>query len=133
MMAAPGSFGLESVEDFGHRECLNLCVFLCSSHVSVLDYPRTLREWGRCVNILEYHFYSPPRRNTRRLQKNWDNTACALIKARPELSQGDNLGILKRKWEYMYMYAEIGFARAYTSMHIFTFVRPVSATTYLFL
>ncbi|KAF9456683.1 putative cyclopropane fatty acid synthase [Collybia nuda] len=88
MTAAPGCFGLESVEDFGHH------------------YPRTLREWGR------------------RLQKNWDHTASALVKTRPELAQGDNLGILKRKWEYMYVYAEIGFARAYTSMHIFTFVRP---------
>ena len=25
----------------------------------------------------------------------------------------------------MYVYAEVGYARAYTSMHYFTFVRPV--------
>lgn len=56
-----------------------------------------------------------------------------MVRTRPELAQGDNLGILKRKWEYMYIYAEIGFARAYTSMHIFTFVRPVSSIMHLLL
>ena len=35
--------------------------------------------------------------------------------------------MFKRKWEYMYIYAEVGYARAYTSMHYFTFVRPVSS------
>jgi cyclopropane fatty-acyl-phospholipid synthase-like methyltransferase len=72
------------------------------------DYPRTLREWGR------------------RFQKSWDQLSGELLKAHPELSEGQNLDILRRKWEYLYVYAEIGFARAYTSCHNWIFVRPVS-------
>ncbi|RDB28999.1 Tuberculostearic acid methyltransferase UfaA1 [Hypsizygus marmoreus] len=74
-------------------------------------YPRTLREWGR------------------RFQTNWNSISSELIKNHPELTEGDNLGILKRKWEYMYVYAEIGFAKAYTSCHCFTFVRPENVVT----
>lgn len=74
-------------------------------------YPRTLREWGR------------------RLQSNWDRLSSELVKTHPELSNGDNLGILKRKWEYMYVYAEIGFARAYSGLHYWTFVRPEDVIT----
>jgi hypothetical protein len=61
----------------------------------------------------------------RRFQTNWEQISSELVKTHPELSEGDNLGILKRKWEYMYVYAEIGFAKAYTSCHFWTFTRPV--------
>ena len=63
---------------------------------------------------------------TRRFEANWEQVSSELVKSHPELSEGDNLGILKRKWEYMYVYAEIGFAKAYTSCHFWTFTRPVS-------
>ncbi|KAH9943933.1 CFS1-like protein [Amylocystis lapponica] len=70
-------------------------------------YPRTLREWGR------------------RFEQNWSTALiAALLKHHPELSEPDNLAIFRRKWEYMFVYAEIGFACAYTSCHTFTFVRP---------
>ncbi|KAF9260201.1 CFS1-like protein [Marasmius fiardii PR-910] len=70
-------------------------------------YPRTLREWGL------------------RLQNNWnDENIALLIKSQPHLAEEGNLDIFKRKWEYMYIYAEVGYARAYTSLHFFTFVRP---------
>lgn len=72
-----------------------------------VHYPRTLREWGR------------------RLQENWNpETITALLKEQPQLSDESSLRIFRRKWEYMYVYAEVGYARAYTSMHYFTFVRP---------
>lgn len=72
-----------------------------------VHYPRTLREWGR------------------RLQENWNpETITALVKEQPQLSDESSLRIFRRKWEYMYVYAEVGYARAYTSMHYFTFVRP---------
>ncbi|KAG5651972.1 hypothetical protein H0H81_006746, partial [Sphagnurus paluster] len=45
-------------------------------------YPRTLREWGR------------------RFQANWNGIAPELLKTHPELREGDNLQVLKRKWEY---------------------------------
>ncbi len=35
------------------------------------------------------------------------------------------LDAFRRKWEYLWVYAEVGYARAYTSMHHFTFTRPV--------
>ncbi|GLB36681.1 putative synthase [Lyophyllum shimeji] len=74
-------------------------------------YPRTLREWGR------------------RFQKSWPEIAHKLVQNHPELSEGDNLQILKRKWEYMYVYAEIGFAKGYTSCTMFTWVRPENVSS----
>lgn len=62
-----------------------------------------------------------------RLEKNWnEKTIAALVKDQPRLDDPEALAAFKRKWEYMYVYAEVGYARAYTSMHYFTFVRPVS-------
>ncbi|KIJ10319.1 hypothetical protein PAXINDRAFT_102043 [Paxillus involutus ATCC 200175] len=70
-------------------------------------YARTLREWAM------------------RLQKTWGpDVVQSLVQSQPHLADGDNLSIFKRKWEYMYVYAEIGFARGYTGLHHFTFVRP---------
>jgi cyclopropane-fatty-acyl-phospholipid synthase len=61
----------------------------------------------------------------RRLQKTWGpDVVQSLVQSQPHLADGDNLSIFKRKWEYMYVYAEIGFARGYTGLHHFTFVRP---------
>ncbi|KAI0347582.1 CFS1-like protein [Trametopsis cervina] len=84
-----GKMALESIEDHTHH------------------YPRTLREWGR------------------RLQMHWvPETVRDLVQRHPELSDPDVLAMFKRKWEYMCVYAEIGFARAYTSCHQWTFTRP---------
>ncbi|KAI0687980.1 cyclopropane-fatty-acyl-phospholipid synthase [Cytidiella melzeri] len=71
-------------------------------------YPRTLREWGR------------------RLQSHWGSeTIKNLVERHPNgLNDPHALGIFKRKWEYMCIYAEAGFARAYASCHQWTFVRP---------
>ncbi|KIP03918.1 hypothetical protein PHLGIDRAFT_94222 [Phlebiopsis gigantea 11061_1 CR5-6] len=89
-----GRFVLESVEDYAHH------------------YPRTLREWGR------------------RLQLSWGpKLVHSLVQAQPQLSDEEALAIFKRKWEYMCVYAEVGFARAYTSCHHFTFARPENVVT----
>lgn len=48
-----------------------------------------------------------------------------LLEDQPQLAKKDNLDIFKRKWQYMFTYAEVGYAKGYTSMHYFTFVRPV--------
>lgn len=62
----------------------------------------------------------------RRLNENWNKeTIDALLREQPQLANERELQAFKRKWEYMYVYAEVGYARAYTSMHYFTFVRPV--------
>ncbi|GJJ06048.1 hypothetical protein Clacol_000236 [Clathrus columnatus] len=72
-----------------------------------LHYPRTLREWGR------------------RLQKNWNPEVIQALQERyPEMKSMDKLEFFKRKWEYMYVYAEVGYATAYTTLHHFCFVRP---------
>ncbi|KAI0094169.1 CFS1-like protein [Irpex rosettiformis] len=74
----------------------------CSEH-----YPRTLREWAR------------------RLQSNWGpEMTKSLIERHPELANPESLAIFKRKWEYLFFYAEVGYARAYTHYTHFTFVRP---------
>lgn len=80
-----------------------------------IDYPRTLREWG-------YRF-----------QRNWNEDLIKhIVKAQPQLASKEDLAIYKRRWEYMFVYAEVGFARAYTSMTYWTFVRPVCHLSRLF-
>ena len=77
--------------------------------MSFPDYPRTLREWGA------------------RFQRNWNEDLIKhIVRAQPQLASPEDLAIYKRRWEYMFVYAEVGFARAYTSMTYWTFVRPVS-------
>lgn len=49
----------------------------------------------------------------------------SLIERHPELANPESLAIFKRKWEYLFFYAEVGYARAYTHYTHFTFVRPV--------
>ncbi|TBU43561.1 CFS1-like protein [Dichomitus squalens] len=72
-------------------------------------YPRTLREWGA------------------RLQNNWTAETIAKVRrSQPHLETTEDLEAFKRKWEYMCVYAEVGYAGAYTSMHYFTFSRPES-------
>ncbi|KAI0782513.1 CFS1-like protein [Irpex lacteus] len=76
----------------------------CSEH-----YPRTLREWSR------------------RLQANWGpEMTASLIDRHPDLSDPESLAIFKRKWEYLFFYAEVGYARAYTHYTHFTFARPTN-------
>ncbi|KAK0448175.1 CFS1-like protein [Armillaria borealis] len=72
-------------------------------------YPRTLREWGR------------------RFSRNWGNeqVMASLTKSQSQLLEIPGaLDAFRRKWEYLWVYAEVGYARAYTSMHHFTFTRP---------
>ena len=67
----------------------------------------------------------------RRFQETWGpDVIQSLIKCQPSLADDDNLAIFKRKWEYMYIYAEIGFARGYLGLHHFTFVRQVNLIVY---
>ncbi|KAK0452035.1 CFS1-like protein [Desarmillaria tabescens] len=100
--ATQGRLAVESVENFGSRQCMFIHNFL-------FDYPRTLREWGR------------------RFSRNWGNeeVMASLTKSQPQLLRVPGaLEAFKRKWEYLWVYAEVGYARAYTSMHHFTFMRP---------
>ncbi|KZW02332.1 CFS1-like protein [Exidia glandulosa HHB12029] len=67
-------------------------------------YPRTLREWSR------------------RMQENWAaKIAPALAIERPDVT---DLEAYKRSWLFMFDYAESGYVKAYTTLHMFTFVRP---------
>jgi cyclopropane-fatty-acyl-phospholipid synthase len=71
------------------------------------DYARTLREWAR------------------RFNRNFTGKEVeALQKRYLTLSDPKKLEAFRRKWLYMFVYAEVGFARAYTSVHYFTFARP---------
>ncbi|TCD61764.1 cfs1-like protein [Steccherinum ochraceum] len=72
-----------------------------------IHYPRTLREWDR------------------RLEKNWTPALIATLQDRyPHLRSEDSLRAFKAKWHYIFVYAEVGFARAYSSLHCWTFARP---------
>jgi len=71
------------------------------------NYPRCLREWHR------------------RMDENWTiELSESLIDKYPELSVRENMEIFKRKWRYMFIYCEVGYARQWVSMQIWTFLRP---------
>ncbi|KAI0311300.1 cyclopropane fatty acid synthase [Amylostereum chailletii] len=77
-----------------------------------IHYPRTLREWGR------------------RLEKNFHGGVVERLRERhPSLKSDAALQAFKRKWLYMVVYAEVGYARAYTSLHCWTFTRPENVST----
>lgn len=95
------------------------------------DYPRTLREWGRWDLLFDPSYSTLTVRAFRRFSQNWGNeeVMASLAKSQPQLLRVPGaLEAFKRKWEYLWVYAEVGYARAYTSMHHFTFMRPVSGT-----
>ncbi|EIN09175.1 cyclopropane fatty acid synthase [Punctularia strigosozonata HHB-11173 SS5] len=69
-------------------------------------YCRTLREWGR------------------RLEKNFNGEVIQELRERyPQLQTEHDIEAFKRKWMYMFVYAEVGYARAYTSLYCWTFTR----------
>lgn len=75
----------------------------------ILDYPRTLREWGR------------------RLEANVRQDM--IVKDYPALKDIHEYEAFKRKWQYLFAYAGAGFAKGYITCHLLTFTRPVSAKT----
>ena len=72
-----------------------------------IDYPRTLREWGR------------------RLETNIRQDL--LVKDYPTLRDVHEYEAFKRKWQYLFAYAGAGFAKGYITCHMLTFTRPVSS------
>ena len=108
--ATQGRFTLEGVENHASRKKLFTSLFhaliLTQSLMNVIDYPRTLREWGR------------------RLEKNL--TVEMIAKDFPELRNNrSEFEAFKRKWQYLYAYAGAGFAKGYITCHMLTFVRQV--------
>jgi hypothetical protein len=71
-----------------------------------IDYPRTLREWGR------------------RLERNM--TPEIISKEYPDLADPVNYDIFSKKWQYLFAYAGAGFAKGYITCHMLTFIRQVS-------
>ena len=62
----------------------------------------------------------------RRLEKNFQGRVVEELQERfPELRDPKELEAFKRKWLYMFVYAEVGFARGYTRLNCWTFTRPV--------
>lgn len=63
----------------------------------------------------------------RRFQKHFKGEVREYMQEKyPFLRDEKNMLAFERKWQYMFPYAEVGYARAYTSLHHFTFTRPVS-------
>ncbi|KAJ7496790.1 cyclopropane fatty acid synthase [Mycena latifolia] len=80
---------------------------VCSIEDHGIHYCRTLREWGR------------------RFQRNFTGEVVEHMQQEyPFLRDPKNLEMFKRKWLYMFVYAEVGYARAYSSLHHFVFTRP---------
>lgn len=80
--------------------------------------------WSRIPHepVLMWHLV-----NARRFEKNFKGDALESMQERyPFLGDPNGLEGFKRKWRYLFVYAEVGYARAYTCLHRFTFTRPVS-------
>ncbi|KAK7012833.1 cyclopropane-fatty-acyl-phospholipid synthase [Favolaschia claudopus] len=72
-----------------------------------IHYPRTLREWGR------------------RLDNNFKGKVVEELQIiYPELRDLRKLEAFVKRWRYMFAYAAVGYARAYTSLMCWTFTRP---------
>ncbi|EIN09720.1 CFS1-like protein [Punctularia strigosozonata HHB-11173 SS5] len=77
-----------------------------------IHYCRTLREWGR------------------RLEKNFKGDVIEDLRQRyPQLKTDHDIEAFKRKFAYMFVYAEVGYARAYTSLNCWTFARTDNVST----
>lgn len=72
----------------------------------LVDYPRTLREWGR------------------RLEANL--TQDLVVKDYPSLRENADYEAFTRKWQYLFAYAGAGFAKGYITCHMLTWIREVS-------
>lgn len=75
-----------------------------------VDYPRTLREWGRRLEV-----------NLRQ---------DVIMKDYPDLKDCADYEAFKRKWQYLFAYAGAGFAQGYITCHMLTFIRDVSPKTF---
>lgn len=102
-----GRMVLYSVENHAHRKSVGwLETFVNFGNVK--DYSRTLREWSR------------------RFEKNFQGKIVTdMQKKYPALQAPEALEAYKRKWRYLFGYAESGFASAYTAVNCWTFSRPV--------
>ncbi|KAI0033834.1 cyclopropane-fatty-acyl-phospholipid synthase [Vararia minispora EC-137] len=61
----------------------------------------------------------------RRFEENFHGPVVEELRRRyPSLRADADLQAFKRKWMYMFVYAEVGYARAYTSLNCWTFTRP---------
>jgi hypothetical protein len=66
---------------------------------------------------------------TRRLDNNFKGEVVELIQETyPELQDPLKLQAFINRWRYMFAYAAVGYARAYTSLMCWTFTRPVNLT-----
>ncbi|KAF5372015.1 hypothetical protein D9615_008056 [Tricholomella constricta] len=66
-------------------------------------YPRTLREWGRRLDL--------------------NLTQDLIAKDYPALRERADYDAFKRKWHYLFAYAGAGFAKGYITCHMLTFIR----------
>jgi cyclopropane-fatty-acyl-phospholipid synthase len=79
--------------------------FLITKPCVRIDYPRTLREWGRRLDA-----------NVRQ---------DLIVKDYPSLKDQAEFDAFRRKWQYLFAYAGAGFAKGYITCHMLTFTRPV--------
>lgn len=110
--ASQGRFTVEGVENHAARK-LPCSLFQSKPFPNPsLDYPRTLREWGR------------------RLDANL--TPDLIVKDYPALRDPIEYAAFKRKWHYLFAYAGAGFSKGYITCHMITFVREVRHFSDLF-
>ena len=104
--ASQGRFTLEGVENHAARKDSILTILL-PPHVIVFstDYPRTLREWSRRLDI--------------------NLTQDMISRDYPALRDRADYDAFKRKWHYLFAYAGAGFAKGYITCHMLTFIRHV--------
>jgi hypothetical protein len=104
---------------------------LCSDHCDIqITVERFVNGEGWCS--LQGLSASLANRSRRRFERNFRGEVVEhMQKEYPFLRDPKNLEMFKKKWLYMFVYAEVGYARAYTSLHHFVLARPVSPDRFL--
>lgn len=77
----------------------------------MIDYPRTLREWGR------------------RFEENVTDEVVNKVRqdrCQRKLSDLEDVEVFKRKWRFWFAYAAVGYVPGYIGCHVLTFTREVS-------
>ncbi|KAF8573681.1 cyclopropane fatty acid synthase [Ramaria rubella] len=77
-----------------------------------LNYPRCLREWAH------------------RFGANWNKEIVqSLVERYPELNDSTNMEVFIRRWRYMFVYMEVGYARRWVGLTCWSLSRPGRASS----
>ena len=129
--AVPGAFVLKNIEDHGPREYDPTTVLSLCTQPALQTIPEPCASGGgMCPETCHKAAIFDIQLHRRRFEANFKGDIVEELQQRhPQLRDPKALEAFRRKWQYLFVYAEVGFARAYATLNCWTFVRPVSTST----